>query len=76
MTFKDTQGHHYYVWFGVHPRSLAVSPLYGAHTISELQRIILSKVAYLTYRNCIWPMSIVAKRLDGSRCHLVWRYRL
>jgi len=20
-----------------------------------------------------WPMSIVAKRLDGSRCHLVWR---
>jgi len=23
-----------------------------------------------------WPMSIVAKRLDGSRCHLVWKYRL
>jgi len=21
-----------------------------------------------------WPMSIVVKRLDGSRCHLVWRY--
>ena len=21
-----------------------------------------------------WPMSVVAKRLDGSRCHLVWRY--
>jgi len=21
----------------------------------------------------IWPMSIVAKRLHGSRCHLVWR---
>ena len=21
-----------------------------------------------------WPMSIVAKRLDGSRCHLVRRY--
>jgi len=20
-----------------------------------------------------WPMSVVAKRLDGSRCHLVWR---
>jgi len=20
-----------------------------------------------------WPMSIVAKRLHGSRCHLVWR---
>jgi len=20
-----------------------------------------------------WPMSIVAKRLDGSTCHLVWR---
>jgi len=36
MTFKDTQGHHYYVWFGVHPRSLAVSPLYGAHTISYI----------------------------------------
>ena len=22
-----------------------------------------------------WPISIVAKRLDASRCHLVWRYR-
>jgi len=21
-----------------------------------------------------WPMSIVVKRLDGSRCHLVWQY--
>jgi len=21
----------------------------------------------------VWPMSIVAKRLDGSRCHLVWK---
>jgi len=21
-----------------------------------------------------WPMPIVIKRLDGSRCHLVWRY--
>jgi len=20
-----------------------------------------------------WPMSVVAKRLDGLRCHLVWR---
>jgi len=20
------------------------------------------------------PMSVVAKRLDGSRCHLIWRY--
>jgi len=20
-----------------------------------------------------WPISIVAKRLDGLRCHLVWR---
>jgi len=20
-----------------------------------------------------WPISIVAKRLDASRCHLVWR---
>jgi len=20
-----------------------------------------------------WPMSVVAKRLDGWRCHLVWR---
>jgi len=22
-----------------------------------------------------WPMSVVAKRLDGSRCHLIGRYR-
>jgi len=22
----------------------------------------------------LWPMSIVAKRLDELRCHLVWRY--
>jgi len=37
----------------------------------------LSKVAYhiLTYPTCIWPLSVVAKRLDGSRCQLVWRYR-
>jgi len=20
-----------------------------------------------------WPMSVVAKRLDGSRCHLAWK---
>ena len=20
-----------------------------------------------------WPVSVLAKRLDGSRCHLVWR---
>ena len=23
-----------------------------------------------------WPMSIVAKRLDGSRLHLAWRWAL
>jgi len=23
----------------------------------------------------LWPMSVVAKRLDGSRCHLIGRYR-
>jgi len=24
--------------------------------------------------SCLWRWCIVAKRLHGSRCHLVWRY--
>ena len=31
------------------------------------------KRAHLPLPN-FWPRSVVAKRLDGSRCHLVWRY--
>jgi len=27
-----------------------------------------------TVASNLQPMSVVAKRQDGSRCHLVWRY--
>jgi len=34
--FKDTQGHRYYIQVQGHPRSLAMSPLDRAHTISYI----------------------------------------
>jgi len=44
---------------------------------SSYSELFCQKSHILTYPNCIWPTSIVAtgKRLAGSRCHLVRRYR-
>jgi len=30
-------------------------------------------LVYLVCLSCLWRWCIVAKRLDGSRCHLLWR---
>jgi len=34
--------------------------------------VICNKLATEQQPPTFWPMSIVAKWLDGSRCHLVW----
>jgi len=44
-------------------------------TLLESRVIASHKLHILTYPTCIWPMSIVAKRLDVPRCHLERGYR-
>jgi len=48
----------------------------GTEVGLSLGNIVLVDPAPLPYRGTasnFWPVSIVAKQLDGLRCHLVWR---
>jgi len=91
MTFKDTQGHRYYIGGrGSHKVTGNVTTQWSAYdylystfietirlSFSSYSELFCQKSHILTYPTCIWPMSIVAtgKRLAGSSCHLVRRYR-
>jgi len=50
-------------WYGGRPRSMRLRSM-----VTQLPQ----KKGYPPTAN-FWPMSVVAKRLDGSRCHLVRR---
>jgi len=43
-------------------------------TVCKTVRPILSDRCLSSLSVCLWRRCIVAKRLDGSSCHLVWRY--
>jgi len=88
-TFKDTQGHCYYIGFRGSPKVTGnVTSQWSAYdflystvieticlSFSSYSELFCQKSHILTYPTCVWPMSIVAKRLARSRCHLVRRYR-
>jgi len=45
--------------------------LYPSHIVLDVDPALSAKKG--TAAPTFWPMPIVAKQLDGSRCHLVWR---
>jgi len=53
-------------WYGGRPRT-------KQHYVTRRPTSSLPRTGGRASPN-FWAMSIVAKRLDGSRCHLVWRY--
>ena len=84
-TFKDIQGHRYYIRVRGSPKVTGNVttlerirlPIFHFNRNYPYTKLFCQNSYILTYPACIWPMSIVAtgKRLAGLSCHLVRRYR-